>query len=210
MIKIPHVETLLFIRAVEKLSLAIIFLTGIIALSGCATVVPEIPESLQQRALDGDVNAQFEIGFKYYEARYNFWSTSPANWKNAASWFEMAANQNDPRAQYYLSVYYFNELQDYVRSFELTKLSAEQGVAEAQYSLGMHYAQAWGTEQNLILAYKWIALSNDAGIQGGSLADVEWLIWKANMNTIQIAEGRRLFEEHLANHGRSQLLKSIR
>lgn len=121
----------------------------------------------------------------------------------------MAANQDDPRAQYYLSLYYFNMRQDYGRAFELVKRSAEQGVAEAQYSVGMHYAQAWGTQQNLPLAYKWIALANDGGVKGGSLVDVDWLIWRANMNSVQIAEGRRLADEHLAQYGKSQLIKSM-
>lgn len=190
-------------------SLGIYLLIFILALSGCASIDPEIPESLQRSALEGDVQAQYEIGLKYYVARYDFWRGNAAYWEEAAQWFEMAANQNDPRAQYYLSQYYFNVHQDYDKSFELVRLSAEQGVAEAQYTLGMNYGQAWGTQQDLVLAYKWIALGNDGGVKGGSYADVEWLIWKANMNANQIAEGRHLVEEHLAQYGKSMLIKTM-
>lgn len=186
-----------------------ILLICLLAINGCASVAPDISESLQQRALDGEVQAQFEIGLKYREAGQNFWRVNVEYLEDAAGWFEMAANQDDPRAQYYLSLYYFNMRQDYGRAFELVKRSAEQGVAEAQYSVGMHYAQAWGTQQNLPLAYKWIALANDGGVKGGSLVDVDWLIWRANMNSVQIAEGRRLADEHLAQYGKSQLIKSM-
>ncbi len=196
-------------RPRQNVSLGICLLIFIFALSSCGSIEPEITQSLKSRALEGDVQAQFEIGLKYYQARYDFWRGKASYWEDAALWFEMAANQDDPRAQYYLSLYYFNVHQDYNKSFELTRLSAEQGVAEAQYSLGMNYAQAWGTQQDLVLAYKWIALGNDGGVKGGSLADVEWLVWKANMNADQVSEGKRLAAEHKAIYGESFQIKLL-
>ena len=180
----------------------------LVLLSGCATVAPEIDESLRRDALEGSVQAQYEIGLKYREAARSGWDNS-FYMDDAAVWFEMAANQSDPRAQYYLATYYFNHRKDYSRSFELNLLAAQQGLAEAQYSLGMHYGQAWGTEQDLVLAYKWIALANEGGLTGGRLADTDWLIWKGKLSAAQIAEGKRLAAEHTAAYGKSQTISSM-
>lgn len=172
-------------------------------LSGCAAVAPEIDSSLRQKALEGDIQAQYEIGCKYDESAHWGWG----NWQlldEAADWYAMAANQGDARAQYRLANFYFSSRQDYVQSFRLNQRAAQQGLAEAQYSLGMQYAQAWGTEQNLVLAYKWIALANEGGVKGGRLADTDWLIWKAKLSREQIAEGIRLASEHTAEFGKSR------
>ena len=169
------------LRSGLTFALVICLLICTMTLSGCATVAPETSESMQRSALDGDAQAQYEMGMKYFDARYDFWRGRAAYWEDAARWFEMAARQGDARAQYRLSQYYFNVRQDYGQSFELTQLAAQQGVAEAQYSLGMHFGQAWGTEQDLVPAYKWIALANDGGVVGGSLADTEWLVWKGEL-----------------------------
>lgn len=190
--------------------LAICLLICTMNLYGCASVAPVIPESMQRSALDGDAQAQYEIGMKYFDARYDFWRGRAAYWEDAARWFEMAAGQGDARAQYRLSQYYFNVRQDYDQSFKLTQLAAQQGVAEAQYSLGMHYGQAWGTEQDLILAYKWIALANDGGVKGGSLADTDWLVWKGKLSAEQIADGQRLAAEHEALYGKSRRIELLR
>lgn len=107
-------------------SIAVIRLViSLMILSGCSTVVPDIDEFLRREALQGNVQAQYEITSKYDE-------------------------------------------------------SAPFGVGE--YALGMHYAQAWGTEQALVLAYKWIALANEGGLIGGTFADTEWLIWKGKLS----------------------------
>ncbi|MCF7981577.1 MAG: sel1 repeat family protein [Pseudomonadales bacterium] len=187
---------------------AIRLLICLMVLSGCATVAPVIDESLRHNALEGNVRAQYEIGLKYDQAAHSGWGNM-LYWDEAEAWFEMAARQGDARAQYRLAAYYFSRRHDYRQSFRLNQLAAQQGLADAQYSLGMHYGQAWGTEQNLILAYKWIALANEGGIIGGSLADTEWLIWKGKMSADQIAEGKRLAAEHTATYGKSQSIASM-
>ena len=177
-------------------------------ISGCATTGPEIDESLQRKALEGNIRTQYEIAMKYYEARYALFGRKEY-WEEAARWFGMAASQGDARSQYYLSVYFFTVREDYSQSFELTRLAAHQGVADAQYSLGMHYAQAWGTPQDLVRAYKWIALANDGGVKGGSLADTEWLIWRGKLTANQITEGKQLAAEHTRIYGKSQSIESM-
>jgi TPR repeat protein len=175
----------------------------------CASV-PEIDQSLLNSAVHGNVPAQYEIGMTYYEARYAFWGGKAAYWEDAARWFEMAASQGDPRAQYRLSAYYFNVQQDYDQSFRLLRSPAEQGIAEAQYEFGIHYAQAWGTPQDLVLAYKWIALAHEGGIpNSGKLGDVNWLVYKGKLSDDQISEGQRLAAEHTAAYGKSRSIQLI-
>lgn len=192
-----------------KASAVIRLLICLLVLSGCATKAPQIEDSLLRNALTGNVQAQYEIGMKYNKAGRAGWGKTEYV-EEAARWFELAAGQGDARAQYQLSQYYFNARKDYNRSFALTQAAAQQGLADAQYYLGMHFAQAWGTEQNLVLAYKWIALANDGGIKGGRLADVEWLVWKGKMTADQIAKGQRLTEEHTRKYGKSTPIQLFR
>ncbi len=178
-------------------------------LCGCAAKTPVIDESLRRSALEGDVRAQYQMGLQYEQAARSGWKGNMLYWDEAAVWYEMASSQGDARAQYHLAIYYFNRRNDYSQSFRLNQLAAQQGLADAQYSLGMHYGQAWGTEQNLVLAYKWIALANEGGVIGGNLADTEWLIWKGKLSAEQIAEGKRLAEEHTAEYGKSRSIRSM-
>lgn len=185
-----------------------ILLICLMTLCACATTVPEIDESLRQKALEGDVQAQYEMGMKYENAARAGWGRSEY-WPEAERWFELAASQGYAKAQYELSGYYFSLRQDYSQSFKLVTLAAQQGLANAQYSLGMHYAQAWGTPQDMVLAYKWILLANEGGLKGGSLADVKWLAWKGKMSADQIAEGHQLAAAHTAIYGVSVQIESM-
>ncbi|MEL7184883.1 MAG: tetratricopeptide repeat protein [Pseudomonadota bacterium] len=177
-------------------------------LTGCTTVTPQIDPNLEQRALAGDMQAQYAIGKQYVDARYSL-RGKDEHWDGAVKWFALAADQGDPRAQYYLGLHAANVMRNYEPALEFYQSAAMQGIAEAQYALGMLYGQAWGTEQNLVLAYKWIALANRGGVVGGPLADTDWLVWKAGMNNSQIAEGKELVAEHVATYGESQSLRNL-
>jgi len=182
--------------------ISILFST--VLLIGC-TSPPTINTILRTRALDGDVQAQYEIGEVYYEARYSFFGKA-AYWEDAAKWFEMAANQGDAKAHYRLASYYFSHVGDYNQSFKWLRLPAQKGIAEAQHFLGMHYAQAWGTTPSLVLAYMWITLSFEGGVPDpiGKLADLEWLIKRGKMSPKQINEGQLLAAEHTKKYGKSR------
>ena len=184
---------------------SILFLT--ILLFGC-TSPPTINTSLRTRALNGDAQAQYKIGEEYYEARYSFFGKA-AYWEDAAKWFEMAANQGDARAHYRLASYYFSNVGDYNQSFKWLHFPAQKGIAEAQHFLGMHYAQAWGTPPNLVLAYMWVALSFEGGVPDPicKLVDIEWPIKRGEMNPEQIKEAQFLAAEHTEKYGKSRPMK---
>ncbi len=184
-------------------------LTYMIVLPGCATV-PEIDKSLQHNAIMGDREAQYEMGMHYYRARYAFFGKA-SYWEDAARWFEMAASQGDQRANYRLATYYFNVRSDYGESFNRLQLPAQDGIAEAQLFLGVHYAQAWGTSQDLVLAYKWMALGFEGGVPDpiGKLADLDWLVDRGKLNSEQIDEGQRLAANHTATYGKSRSIEAM-
>jgi TPR repeat protein len=193
----------------NKYLLAVSLLSCFTITGGCA-VAPSIDESLKNNALKGDAEAQFEIGEKYYKAVYSFFGDWKY-WNDAAQWFELAANQGHIKAQFRLSQYYFNVLSNYERSFSLLQSPAQQGIAEAQHSLGIHYAQGWGTAHDPVLAYKWIALAFEGGVSDpvGDLANLAWLVSRAHMNTDEIAKGQRLATEHSVTFGISRSIDTI-
>lgn len=182
---------------------AVFLLLSLFFVSGCAPN-PIIDQALYGRASNGDVQAQYEIGEVYYHARYAAFGRS-FYWDDAARWYLMAANQGDARAHYRMSQYYFNKKSDYAQSFRWLELPAQQGVAEAQHSLGMHYAQGWGTRQDLILAYKWILLAFEGGIHNpnGRVVSLRSIVERGGMSQTQIEEGERLARIHVERYGRS-------
>ena len=198
-------------RAFSGTILPIIFL--LVLLSGCAPA-PMIDASLRARAIEGDARAQYEIGERFRMAYYDSFtpfSSSLFLWEEAVKWYELAANQGYGKAQYQLSVFYFTFRDDYDRSFYWAQKAALQGIAEAQASLGLHYAQAWGTPQDLILAYQWIALGFEGKLQDpiGKAADLEWLVKRGQLSPAQIGEGRRLAAAYTTAHGRSRSILLI-
>ena len=55
---------------------------------------------------------------------------------------------------------------DVKRAVELYTLSAEQGLATAQYNLGCMYANGTGVEQSCTTAKKWVAKAAAQGEEG--------------------------------------------
>jgi len=182
----------------------VLILTCVLFGAGCVST-PQIDKILEQEALGGNIAAQYDMGMTYHEARYSFWGKA-AYWEDAARWFELAARQGDAKAHYRMAQYYFNVRFDYNQSFRWLQLPAQKGIAEAQHFLGVHYGQAWGTQQNLVLAYKWIALAFEGGVPDpiGKLADLDWLVSRGKMSPDQIDEGQRLAAQHSALYGKSR------
>ena len=70
--------------------------------------------------------------------------------------------------------------------------AAEQGFAEAQYSLGVMYAEGRGVQQDFVQAHMWFDL---AAASGDSSAGKNMEIIAAKMTRSQIAEAQRLAKE---------------
>jgi TPR repeat protein len=193
-----------YIRRLLQAAGEVLILVCVSLVVGCASNF-QINKALEQEALGGNIEAQYDMGMTYYEARYSFWGKA-AYWEDAARWFDLAARQGDAKAHYRMAQYFFNVRSDYNQSFRWLQLPAQKGIAEAQHLLGMHYGQAWGTQLNFVLAYKWMALAFEGNIPDpiGKLADLDWLVRRGKMNQDQITEGQRLAKQHTTLYGKSQ------
>ena len=99
-----------------------------------------------KKAEQGDVIAQFNLGFMY-----DFGRGVPLDKTEAVKWYRKAAEQGLADAQFNLSNMYRNGEgvpQDYTEAVKWYRMAAEQGNADAQYNLGVMYANADGVPKD--------------------------------------------------------------
>ncbi len=175
---------------------------------GCKAYKTEVDPELQNKADMGDASAQFDVAKSYFDTTNHFFITTESfseNLEESAAWLEKAANQGNLQAQYHLSRYFAIRKNDLDRAFNMMKPLAEQGFAEAQYILSIHYANAWGTPKDLALAYKWNLLAFERNIV--TLRNFHYyLVYENKLTHTQISEGQKLAKEHIATFGSSKLL----
>jgi hypothetical protein len=81
------------------------------------------------------------------------------DYKQAAKWYQKAADQGDADAQYNLGVMYDKGrgvLKDYKQAVKWYQKAADQGLADAQYNLGVMYTNGEGVPKDLSKAKYWI------------------------------------------------------
>lgn len=118
------------------------------------------------KAVDGDLEAQVEIGIGYL-----FAEESPFDEGEAFKWLKTAAERGHPEAQQSLGLMY--------RSFDLTTVhhddanavlwfrrSALQGSKHGQNSLAISYWKGWGVEKDIKEAYFWWLVAERGGHKG--------------------------------------------
>lgn len=113
----------------------------------------------------GSMSAQLMLG-----ALYNKGGVIPRDDQAAALWFQKAAQQGNPEAQYQLgSLYEDSQLpQNYTQAKYWYEKAAQKGSAKAQVCLGNIYSRGLGTTQNTNEAVLWYgksALQNNAEAQ---------------------------------------------
>ena len=92
---------------------------------------------LEEKAINGDIEAQFNLGFMYAKGQ-----GVRQDYQKALEWYEKAANQGDTKAQYNLG-FMFNKgqglRQDYRKAAEWYEKAANQGHTKAQFNLGIMF-----------------------------------------------------------------------
>ena len=86
-------------------------------------------KALRQRAAQGDMTAQHNLGRRYYRGE-----GVPQDDAEAAAWYRKAADQGDPHAQYNLGVLYGEGQgvpQDDAQAVAWTRKAADQGEPRA-------------------------------------------------------------------------------
>lgn len=113
----------------------------------------------------GNLSAQLMLG-----VLYNKGGAVPRNDKTALTWFQKAAEQGNPEAQYQVGNLYENSQlpQNYAQATAWYQKAAQKGSAKAQVRLGHIYSRGLGTTQNYndaVLWYGQAALQNNVEAQ---------------------------------------------
>jgi TPR repeat protein len=114
-----------------------------------------------QKALGGDVTAQFYIGVLYSDG-----TRIQQNYKEGFRWLSLAAQKGMARAQYRVGWMYENGQgvrTNYTDASRFYLKAAEQGHAMAQNNLGWLYLNGTGVQQNISEAIKWFQKSAEQG-----------------------------------------------
>ncbi len=117
----------------------------VLVLVGCnpATSAGNLIEAAKQ----GDVNAQFDLGWKYSHGE-----GVTKDYQQAASWYRKAAEQGLAEAQFNLGLLYANGNgvpQNYQQSDLWYSKAAEHGIADMLNDLGDMYADGNGARKNI-------------------------------------------------------------
>ena len=121
-------------------------------------------EELQQRAAQGDVQAQLQLGLLYAKGE-----GVRQDYAAALKWYRLAAAQGNAQAEFSLGVLYAKGegvAQDEAAALKWYHLAAAQGNAEAELNLGLLYATGQGVSQNEAEAVKWFRLAASHGNAG--------------------------------------------
>lgn len=119
-----------------------------------------ISEALRSSAAAGDATAEFELGFTIAacaeeEMAAGWHGKARALYKDAAGWFEKAANQGHAKAQFFLGYLTLNGLgisRDAAAAKAHLSAAARHSIPDALFLLGMMHASGNGAPKNIPLA----------------------------------------------------------
>jgi TPR repeat protein len=134
-----------------------VMLLGLGSLLGCAG-----PDTLEERAARGDVEAQVTLG-----SMYSSGEGVPEDDREAVRWFRLAADQGYARAQFYLACMYgggFGVSADSGEAARWYRKAADQGMAEAQFYLALMYEEGRGVPEDDEEARRWMRLAAEQGL----------------------------------------------
>ncbi len=128
-------------------------------------IANEDEPSLEDKAKEGDIEAQFNLGWMYSNGE-----GVPLDYNEAVKWYRKAAEQGNADAQYNLGLMYYKGegvAQDYKEAAKWYRKAAEQGDASAQTTLGFMYYNGEDVTQDYNEAVEWY---RKAAEQGNALA----------------------------------------
>ncbi|MDT8419890.1 MAG: tetratricopeptide repeat protein [Desulfuromonadales bacterium] len=145
-----------------KRLLAVLVLCGLLAVALPVAGFKGIElEGLQQKAEQGDAEAQAQLGVLYSTG-----IQTPKNLEEAVKWYRKSADQGHSLGQYNLAFMYIRGegvKEDLARGRELLQLAADQGFDKAKFDLGYMVLQGLGGEQDQDLGIKMIREAAYAG-----------------------------------------------
>ncbi len=121
---------------------------------------------LQERARDGDSNAQVTLGYYYYSGQY-----VKANPQKAFELFKEAAKSGNKAAYGNLGVFYQlglnNVKPDYKKALQYFTLAANNGYPVFWSYIGIMYQKGQGVEKDINKAFKYELMSANANVAIG-------------------------------------------
>jgi hypothetical protein len=145
---------------------------------------------LREKAELGNVEAQVELGNCYFKG-----DSVSQDYKEAAKWYRLAAEQECAEARVRLGgLYYFGfgVVEDYKEAVKWYRLAAEQGNSLGQVGLAGCYDSGKGVLQDFIEAYAWTLVA--AQNSGQSItAVIDWL--RSQMTNAQISMAQQRAKE---------------
>jgi len=153
------------------------------------------PPSLQHRAEQGDVEAQYLLALNY-----KLGLGVPQDYVEARKWFLKAAEQGHADAQFNLGLLYNNGHgvpQDYVEARKWYLKAAEEGHASAQSNLSFLYLNGQGVPQDFVTAYAWM---NIAAAQGNEMAKRSRDLAAANLDPASLVEAQKLSKDYFKRY----------
>ena len=115
----------------------------------------------RQRKRGSSRNAQFNLGTLFDTGK-----GVPQDYKEAARWYRLAAEQEHPDAAYNLAVLYAGgqgvekDLKEAARWYQV---AADHGQIEAEYNLGVQYSEGQGVAQDFEQASRWYRKAAEQG-----------------------------------------------
>lgn len=157
----------------------------------------ELVECYQEAAERGYAEAQYYLGFLYWNGSYGV----PQNTREALMWYRKAAEQGYVEAQYILGDTYDLGQHDFgvgiprdaVEAVKWYRKAAEQGHASAQYRLGRMYDDGEGVPEDDVQAYAWL---NIAAAQGSLFATERKQRVAKSMTRQEVVRAQQLSSEY--------------
>lgn len=166
--------------------------------------LPELIYDIEQRALDGDGQAQYQLANLYLSGKGGV----TQNLNRAYAWFSESAQHNIPSAIYNLAVLTAEGKggqKDIARAMDLYRVAASYNYPHANYNLAIAYIDGIGVEYNPAIAYNYfqraaaggiadaaynLGLLNENGLLGESQPDeaIFWYKLAANSGNVQATE----------------------
>ena len=118
-------------------------------------------QETKTKAESGDAAAQTLLAGMYSKG-----AGAPQDYKEAAKWYRLAADQNHAGAQKHLGELYEagqGVTRDEAQAAKWYQRAAEQGYAEAQYSLAVLYVIGQGVTRNDVEAVRWYRMAAEQG-----------------------------------------------
>ena len=115
--------------------------------------VPSDIKEIQEKAINGDSSAQYELG-----GCYHFGHSVPKDYSKAVYWYYKAAKNNHSEAMNNLGCIYNDEvgtLRDLEKAVSFFRNSAEHGCLQGMYNLAGCYEDGHGVEQDLNISIFW-------------------------------------------------------